>query len=216
MEKKRRKIKQSILSKFISGSLMHGISEQLQQTRKPLNQVQGLLNRTLAQGFTLIELLVVIIIIAILAAIAVPQYQKAVQKTKYARLMATLVPMAKEVERYYTEHGTYATSFDQLDIALPSSTAKTCSTNFSYAVQYVNDVCVELLKDPVYGIRVSPYPGGGRYSNGYVYAVKTTYWAMNLPKGFYCFQNLNATNRDGFCKGAIKSDNAYGVYHAIK
>lgn len=61
-------------------------------------------------GFTLIELLVVVLIIGILAAIAVPQYFKVVEKGKFAESMQWISSLKGAQERYLARYGVYATS----------------------------------------------------------------------------------------------------------
>ena len=62
-------------------------------------------NTNTRRGFTLIELLVVVLIIGILAAVAVPQYQKAVEKSRMTEALVQLNAMQKDIDLYLLEHG---------------------------------------------------------------------------------------------------------------
>ena len=75
------------------------------------------------KGFSLLELLVVILIIGILAAIALPQYQRAVEKTKMAEAVLNVKAIAQAQERYYILHNRYldCKEFDALDIDIEGS-----------------------------------------------------------------------------------------------
>jgi prepilin-type N-terminal cleavage/methylation domain-containing protein len=67
-------------------------------------------------GFTLIELLVVVLIIGILAAIALPQYLYAVEKSRAAEAFVTGKAIVRAQERYYLSNGSFTYSFDDLDL----------------------------------------------------------------------------------------------------
>ncbi len=60
------------------------------------------------QAFTLIELLVSILIIGILAAVALPQYQKAVKKAHMAEALTIMDANSKDAQAYLLEHGELA------------------------------------------------------------------------------------------------------------
>jgi len=59
------------------------------------------------RGFTLIELLIVVAIIAILAAIAVPNFLEAQTRSKVSRTKADMRSMATALEAYYTDNNAY-------------------------------------------------------------------------------------------------------------
>jgi prepilin-type N-terminal cleavage/methylation domain-containing protein len=70
-------------------------------------------------GFTLIELLVVVLIIGILAAIALPQYKKAVEKSRATQAITLLESVYEAEKIYYLANGSYALDFDVLSVHVP-------------------------------------------------------------------------------------------------
>ena len=83
-------------------------------------QISGMTNG--AKAFTLIELLVVVLIIGILAAVALPQYQKAVEKSKASQAFVVLKSVQQAFEAYRLANGEYPTKFEDTAISLPSMT----------------------------------------------------------------------------------------------
>lgn len=69
------------------------------------------------KGFTLIELLVVVLILGILAAMAMPQYFKAVERSRMSEAVSLLASIAQSEQRKYMQINKYTKSFKSLDVA---------------------------------------------------------------------------------------------------
>ncbi len=74
------------------------------------------------KGFTLIELLVVVLIIGILAAMAMPQYFKAVERSRMSEAVTLLGNLAQAQQRKYLQINKYTTDYRGLDVAPKGAT----------------------------------------------------------------------------------------------
>ena len=73
------------------------------------------------RGFTLLELLMVVIIIAILAAIAMPQYFRTVERSRSGEALQVLAAIRGSQLRYYAQYLAYGAGVANLDIDVPAN-----------------------------------------------------------------------------------------------
>lgn len=107
------------------------------------------------RGFTLIELLIVVAIIAILAAIAVPNFLEAQTRSKISRCKADMRSAVTGIEGYAVDNNKYPPMGDrspaitdpnktQAHVRLPSY----LTTPVAYITSLFNDPFVEKVSDP--------------------------------------------------------------------
>lgn len=76
------------------------------------------------RGFTLLEILIVVVIVGILASLAIPQYQKSVEKAKGSEAIANLNILRGAELRYWGEYNYETNDMDALDVENPNDNAK--------------------------------------------------------------------------------------------
>ena len=111
-------------------------------------------------GFTLVELLVVVLIIGILSSVALPQYQKAVNKSRVAGYWPVLKNLSQAAGLCQLEKGRVCT-IDELDIEPPSCKPLPGNSSCSYQI---NESFVYVVPGGGIVLVVAPQ---GRFCSGY-------------------------------------------------
>ncbi len=157
-------------------------------------------------AFTLIELLVVVLIIGILAAIALPQYRKAVVKARVATILPLLQSVRQAQEVYYMSNDNYTMDMADLDIAWPGNCALAsgkkgsgpCGTDFNFSID--GDFSVQN-----YGAAVYYCPGyngtWGSCSPKRDFTIVQRYTHAKQAAGErFCFVNNSSALGEEICK----------------
>lgn len=120
--------------------------------------------RRILKGFTLIELLIVVAIIAILAAIAVPNFLEAQVRAKVSRVKSDMRTIASALEAYYVDHNRYPRVFMDGSGDMPGpaavqflTTSVNPNLNNPNIYDYI-DVTGRSLTTPIAYLTSVPYP----------------------------------------------------------
>ena len=73
------------------------------------------------KGFTLIELLVVVLIIGILSAVALPQYEKAVMRSRFTQMVTAARSIVQAQQAFSMANGGCADNLSDLDVTFPNT-----------------------------------------------------------------------------------------------
>ncbi len=170
------------------------------------------------KAFTLIELLVVVLIIGVLSAIALPQYEKAVTKTRIMTGMAIGRGLMTALDEYYLANSGFTAVYDNLVLNVPPNYTDANGTpyntvNAGSALYYnAGKTGQQMFKIQSGGVVQYQYRlPNGKNINIYFYSSYATAENGAYKGRIYCTGQNNAAAATAYCKaiGGVKDGSKY-------
>ena len=159
------------------------------------------------KGFTLIELLVVVLIIGILAAMALPAYFKAVERSRIAEAETLMGNIAQAQQRRWMKNSSYSTKYSGLDVSPTAAAVATFCTKGNKDASTCNPGFAITLDQTYTGIADGGVEAERVGADQYTYTLRRNYQDSNVT----CTAGASAANDKALCADFCGLDELTGT-----